>query len=125
MENIRIVAREFREWLARHDPHAKVGWACTPRTCPLANFIADRWKVGPVDVEHYGIRIAVLYNAAIVGWRDRRIPDWATDFIEHVDEEIQEEVSAGQALRILDTVTGGRIGEDGDPDERQGDLLNG
>jgi hypothetical protein len=125
MENIRIIAREFREWLARHDPQVRVGWACSAGECPLAAFITERWRAEQVDVFPHGIRAFTRFSAGTLIRHDVPMTVWATDFIEHVDEEIEEEVSAGQALRILDTVTGGMIGEDGDPDGRQGVLLDG
>lgn len=117
----RLTLEGFKAWLKTKHRSTKVGHSCQEDFCPLAKFLTQTTGVPHrVDGDTY-CRAKVDENGKIVkdsgGYvvyeEDVDLPQWAEHFIDIVDEEYSDYVSAAAALKIVESNTLGRAAQMG------------
>lgn len=101
---MKLVKREVRAWLAAHEPDAVVGKSFLPAWCPLARYL----RTLP------GCEFALVGHGTFhtESGRTQHLPPWASQFQRGVDGHawLPVEITAQQALTILDGITVRRTG---------------
>lgn len=97
--HVTLEKEEFRSWLAGQEPCAIVGQTRSSVRCPIARFLRERidpaLRVTPT--------VLIVPDGANV--REFLMPDWARAFVVCVDSSDKGEISALDAIKLLDIET--------------------
>lgn len=121
MANRILSLAAFTAWLSSKHPRTKVGLACEADSCPLAKFLTQTTGIPyqvqgdysddsytPVLMENGKIVKDDFGNVVYDEDNSTPLPQWALDFIEAVDDDSYESISAQRALKIVESNTLGR-----------------
>lgn len=90
---ITLIRKGFREWLEGKTGDEVVGQRLDAQDCPVANYLRSMGATDPGVCQDY-------YTADHE--HDIRPPPWAISFIDAIDMLATKEITARQALAVLD-----------------------
>jgi hypothetical protein len=92
--------QQVKDWLRGHHPNTTVGYRKSALGCPLAQYLRNTTGVIYTVGDTYG-----PYEQPHDRVPAESLPEWALDFIEHVDMgNAHEPVSAAEALAVLEVI---------------------